>query len=588
MCVGTNTVAAFYAGEVNYVGNYSSKTFTVNQRTSAVVVSATNRSVDSPVTITVTIPANATGFVIITGNFTDNEIHVRQSEFNAGVATVVVDGLTEDVYSVHMTYYGLENDQYTIGEDDTTFKVYKLNTTVGITADSVDYGSDVNVVVTVDDGVEGTITIKLDDKTVGTYAILDNKVEVNLTGLAADDYTVYAIYNGNYKYNINDTESKEFTVRKATPVITIDKATADANTSAVITVHINDTATGTMNISVNGKPYEAPINNGVAEFTIDVLPVGEYDITANYYALTDTNYTVNSNVLVNGLNVTKVADYQMNMSTIDVKAGENTTIIVTVPDDATGIVFINVDGIFNISKDVAGRYVVNATLVDDKYANKTIIGNYHVDYADTPMSIDVGEPVYVNDTVMINVTVPDDIKGIVTIKIDGKSYNNATVVGNKVIFEVPNITSGNKTVVAKYGGDSKYAVDSTSQNFTVHKRDSFINVDATDGVVDGKVIINVTVPTNAIEYVIVNVNGTNYTINLTAGEDRVAVKVTEAGLYNVTVTYIGDNQYLPSSNRTNFTVSKITPFINATVNDNGIIANGSDVNITIHAPGDMT
>ena len=166
-------------------------------------------------------------------------------------------------------------------------------------------------------------------------------------------------------------------------------------------------------------------------------------------------------------------------------------------------------------------------------------------------------------------------------------FTNSTVNGNAT-FYIPQITYGNKTVVATYPGDDKYRFNSTTANFTVNKRDSFINVTATDGVVDGEVIINVTVPENAIGYVVVNVNGTNYTINLTNGDDRVVVKVSEAGLYNVNVTYIGDDQFLPSNNITSFKVDKLPSFINVTVNDNGIIANGSDVYINITAPEDIT
>ena len=97
-----------------------------------------------------------------------------------------------------------------------------------------------------------------------------------------------------------------------------------------------------------------------------------------------------------------------------------------------------------------------------------------------------------------------------------------------------------------------------------------------------------TVAKNAIGYVIVNVNGTNYTINLTAGEDRIAVKVAEDGLYNVTATYLGDDKYLPSSNNTTFKVDKLPSFVNITVNNEGMFTNGSDVNISIRAPDDIT
>lgn len=113
-------------------------------------------------------------------------------------------------------------------------------------------------------------------------------------------------------------------------------------------------------------------------------------------------------------------------------------------------------------------------------------------------------------------------------------------------------------------------------------------MNATDGVVDGEVVINVTVPTNAIGYVVVDVNGTNYTINLTAGHDRITIKVTEAGLYNVTATYIGDDQYLSSEANTTFNVDKLRPDINVTVINNGVIPNGTDAVIFVHAPSDIT
>ncbi|MBQ6512857.1 Ig-like domain repeat protein [Methanobrevibacter sp.] len=591
--VGNYTITAVLDYDENYTGDTTEVTFEIVKNESFIRVDATNSTVDGEAIINVTVPANAVGYVVVDVNGTKYSINLTAGEDRVAVK-VTEDGL----YNVTVTYLG--DDNYLPSSNKTNFTVAKLNTTVTIDVNDTVYDNAVNVVVTVDEDVEGTITIKLNDTEIGTYGIVDGKVNITLYDLGAENYTIYAEYNGNYKYNENKTESKNFTVARATPVITIDKAITDANTSAVITVHVNDTATGTMNITVDGKSYEAPINDGVAEFTIDVLPVGEYDITADYYALTDTNYTVNSVTLVKGLNVTKVADYPMNVSAIDVKAGENTTITVTVPEDATGTVFIDVNGtklnatvdhgkaVFNVTKEIAGRYVVNATLVDAKYGNKSVIGNYYVSLADTPMSIEVVEPVHANDTAKVIVTVPEDITGPVTIEINGESYVNKSVDGDKVTFEVPAITYGNKTVVAIYGGDAKYAANSTTANFTVVKNESFIRVDATNSTVDGEVIINVTVPANAVGYVVVNVNGTNYTINLTDGQGSIPINVTEAGLYDVAVTYIGDDNYLPSNNTTSFNVDKLTSFVNITVNNNGIIPNGTNVNITIHAPEDIT
>ena len=76
---------------------------------------------------------------------------------------------------------------------------------------------------------------------------------------------------------------------------------------------------------------------------------------------------------------------------------------------------------------------------------------------------------------------------------------NVTVDGNAT-FYVPAITYGNKTVVAAYAGDDKYLFNSTTANFTVNKRDSYVNVNVTDISVGETAVINVTVPANATGY----------------------------------------------------------------------------------------
>ena len=347
------------------------------------------------------------------------------------------------------------------------------------------------------------------------------------------------------------------------------------------TVHINDTATGTLNITVNNKNYNATIVDGVAVFTVDVLPVGEYDIIANYYAEDDTNYTVGSKTLEKGLNVTKVADYPMNVSAVDVAVGVNTTITVNVPEDANGTVVIWVNGIkmnktangtdgkvvFYLNETIEGKYSVNATLTDDaKYGDKTVFAVYYVSKVDTP--INITSIVCDEGTANINVTVPEDIKDIVTIEINGKTYYNSSATAGTVKFVVTDLAYGNKTVVATYGGDNRYRFNSTTKNFTVEKLTSSISVDATNRSVGEDVIVNVTVTPGATGYVVVNVGGTNYTINLTAGQDSVAIKGLGNGTYDVVATYIGDDKYLTSSDTDSFTVSKL----NAT----GIVVDAHD------------
>ena len=144
---------------------------------------------------------------------------------------------------------------------------------------------------------------------------------------------------------------------------------------------------------------------------------------------------------------------------------------------------------------------------------------------------------------------------------------------------------GNKTVVAIYGGSDKYVQNTTTANFTVSKRDSFINVNVTNSTVGSGAFINVTVPSDAVGYVIVTVDNTNYTINLTGGKGNVTVYNLENNTYDVVVTYIGDEKYLSSTNSAKLGIDKSATSFE--VNGTNITV-GSAEFITIETPDNIT
>ena len=58
--------------------------------------------------------------------------------------------------------------------------------------------------------------------------------------------------------------------------------------SEKITVRVNEDATGSVTITVDGKTYSAPIDKGLTTFKIDNLASGSYDVLASYDG--DENY----------------------------------------------------------------------------------------------------------------------------------------------------------------------------------------------------------------------------------------------------------------------------------------------------------
>ena len=73
---------------------------------------------------------------------------------------------------------------------------------------------------------------------------------------------------------------------------------------------------------------------------------------------------------------------------------------------------------------------------------------------DSPFEVIIPE-VKEGKPVNITVKVPENATGVVTVSVDGKSYN-ATVVDGGAVVEVGNLTAGPKTVVVEYSGDGNY------------------------------------------------------------------------------------------------------------------------------------
>jgi hypothetical protein len=268
-------------------------------------------------------------------------------------------------------------------------------------------------------------------------------------------------------YLVNKTESKGFTVYKATPAITIDAPDAvDANANATIVVRINQTATGNITLTVNGTRYNATIENGVAVFVIDKLLSGKYDVTAEYDG--DRNYTAAAVTLTEGLTVDKVSCYQINVTANDTKVGWNSTITVRVPADAVGNVSIYVDGVLvenvTVLQGIAqlnvtmpyGNHTVNVTFTDDKYGFRYAIADFWVfkyvgDDGDHAVFAYNSESKLAAATPYI-VAVPDDSWAGNDCSLEGKTlaFNAENAVVSK---EVPTVVSSdNLRFVGTYAG----------------------------------------------------------------------------------------------------------------------------------------
>ena len=281
---------------------------------------------------------------------------------------------------------------------------------------------------------------------------------------------------------------------------------------------------------------------------------------------------------------------------MDVTDLGNRTVIVDLPDGATGTVEIKVGNNTYNATVVNGRASID--LINETPGVHDIVVTYSGDEThepqvadskvtipkyDTPISVDVDDCL-VGDRAVITVTVPDNATGNVTIEINAKSYT-AEIKDGKAVFHVTGLEAGDKTVAVRYDGDNNYVGNSTTGQFTVSKRPSTVSASGKDINVGKDEVITVIVPKDATGRVLVDINGVGYYGTIVNGKAKVLIPELPAGKYTAKVTYEGDDKYLPSTTTTKFTVPKVKTPIIATGDE---IDQGQDATVVVKVPSDAT
>ena len=217
--------------------------------------------------------------------------------------------------------------------------------------------------------------------------VINNAASVNYT--ISDNDTI-TVESGNEIFNIKVIVAKE------TSIILINVNDIVVGENATIDVFVNKNATGNVVVSVNNKNITVNIKDGKASLIVSDLPVGKYDIVVKYSG--DANYGASTNIT--SFNVGKIAKYDIDVDISRVQSGENATITVSLPKDATGNVTI-----------IIGNKKYNATVVNGTAKITTDVldnGTYNVVVSYS------GDNNYVNYTKQLNMTV--DINKNVNLK----------------------------------------------------------------------------------------------------------------------------------------------------------------------------
>ena len=266
----------------------------------------------------------------------------------------------------------------------------------------------------------------------------------------------------------------------------------------------------------------------------------------------------------------------------NITVGDNSTVNVVLPADATGNVTVKVDGevvdtvpVKDGNADVtipsmsAGNHTVEiAYSGDGKYNPINETKDITVSKNDITPEITIPSDMRFGDNATVDIKLPDDASGNVTLTVDGEVADTVPVANGTASVKLPALDAGNHTAEIAYSGDDKYkpasktttiAVNKDSTNIVaddvtaIYKVDKYLVITLKDSKGNPLANASVTVDLNTIK---------NYTTDEN-GQIKIKVSNLLPKTYNAKITFAGNNNYLGSDATANVVVKKATPKITA-------------------------
>ena len=582
---GEHNITVTYNGNNNFNGTTVTKTFFVDKINTGIKLVVGNVNVDETAVINVTLTPGINGTVKVVVNGQTYNVVIKN-----GIGTLEVKWLKAGKYDVSAYFTG--QNYYKDSFASASFSVNKLNPVLSINASSINCGEDVIINVSSSvSSIEVELVIRLDNSNYYRYDsfYIYGQESRKISDLPAGSYLVQFIAPEDTKNNRAQTTVR-FTVSKLASSVAVDVDDIVVGEDAVIGVSVPGIVSGVVNVTVNDESYDVAIVDGKGTLTISNLVAGDYNISASY--LGDDKYLSSSNSTK--FTISKLAS-SVAVDVDDIVVGEDAVIGVSVPGIVSGVVNVTVNGrsynvaivdgkgVLIISNLAAGDYAVDVNYAgDNKYLPSSNSTKFSISKLPSSVLVNVKD-IVVGEDAVVNVVLPDDATGSVTITVNGKDYVVDVKYGVANIA-ISDLAKGNYNVSVKYSGDGKYLPSENATHFDVVKASEYnvtIIIDVGDIVVGEDAVIGVSVPDIVSGVVNVTVNGRSYNVAIVDGKGVLIISNLAAGNYNVNVNYAGDNKYLPSSNSANFTVSKVSSSV---IVDVGDIVVGEDAVIGVSVP----
>ena len=546
--------------------------------------------------------SNPLPLMTVTVNFNNQTNYYLTN--NNGEINIYIINTTPGEYNINYTFNGTTKYLPSNGSNIINITQATKNTIISATNIITDNGTDENFTITLIDEDNKplplmTITVNFNNQTNNYTTDSNGQVKINLKNLNPGTYIINYTYNGNTNYTKSNNSNIIIINEKITQLnttITAENITINNNTTYNYIITLRDEnnkpLTGeNITIHFNNKTYtKFTDNNGQANIIIENLTTGIYNITYTYNGSKYYNPS-------NGENTINITPYNPPKTTniygsdITIEQGENKNFTITlISIDGTKLSNQNVTIKFNgtnnnTQTNTNGEITINL--------NTLPTGNYTITYTfngteeylssfgtntiqileKTLNTYLIAENINITTNTTYNYTIEliDELGDKLTdknvlVSFNGNNYNLTTDTNGKVNITLSNLTSGTYIITYTFQKEGKYLASSNYSTITVSKiiKNTTIKTNLTNTTFILKLTDNAS---NPISLAIINItinNNINYYV--TDGNGEVILSDLSRGEYNISYSFDGTDEYLPTNGSTSFniTIPQTPTLINGT------------------------
>ena len=485
----------------------------------------------------------------IDGNYTvevAGQTYDVEVDYGLGFVTLMLDA------GNYSTKTAFENSNYESFIIEDTFEVAKADNNVTVFAFDTTYVNQYPIVIAGD--IDGMY-----DATVNGIAYKVNVTEgigiIDAGMLDAGQYNVSVTYPGDKNFNPSDA-SESFTIYKEDNEVEID--VIDVVYGEYSTVIIVADFDGEYEVTINGIPFYATVEDGIGYIDAGMLDAGQYNVSATYPGTKNINPAKASATFT----VFK-EDIELIIVAFDV----------VYPEEVEGMVYASVDGEYNVT---IGNYSTVVTVEDNLgyfNAGKMDVGTYeavvtfkgndnynsarntttfNVTAEGTEFEIDISATEFdYGETAVVTHTLPENATGTIRYYL-----NDGTELGELPVGEnltLPVLDAGSYAVIAEYSGDANHDSAWDLVAFTVNKASSDISVDVSVNGSSAEITVDVAPDATGNVTITVNDNITQ-TLPLKDGKVTFTLDNLSDGVYYADISYSGDDNHEAESASTSFVI----------------------------------